>query len=88
MIYLISYEINRRIDHTALFEAIKSYKKWWHYLDSTWMVKTDESAKDIAARLHPFIDNVDDSLLVIKVDPSSKQGWLPQKAWDWIKRNA
>lgn len=87
MLYLITYEINTAKDHSALYDAIKSCGAWWHYIDSTWIVKSTKSAKEIQAKLKPHIDDVDDSLLVIKIDPGDRSGWLPQRAWDWIKNN-
>ena len=90
MLYLITYYINKDKDHTSLHNAIKNAgEAWWHYIDTTWIIKTTESATEISNRLLPYIEKPDDSLLVIKVDPSvgNKQGWLPQKAWDWINEN-
>lgn len=88
MLYLITYSISKNKDYTALYDAIKSYDTWWHYIDSTWIVKTTDSVETIAEKLNPLIDSVNNSLLVVKIDPSERQGWLPKKAWDWIRNNS
>lgn len=85
--YAINYDLkapNR--DYAGLYEAIKSYSGWWHYLESTWLIVTDENPSQIWGRLKGSIDK-NDSLLIIEVR-DNVSGWLPQKAWDWIHSNA
>ena len=84
--YTINYDLkapNR--DYEGLYEAIKASPKWWHYLESTWIIATDESVKQVSARLKPHIDD-NDRLLVIEVRENF-QGWLPKKAWEWLHAN-
>ncbi len=86
MIYLITYELNNKTkDYSGLYEAIKGYKTWWHYIDSTWLIKTTEPASNISNKLQPYIDQSLDNLLVVKIDPSDKQGWLSKEAWEWVE---
>ena len=72
-------------NYTALYEAIKSSGKWWHYLDSTWIIVTHEDAQQVWNRLATRIDK-NDYLLVIEV-LDNVQGWLPNDAWEWIHTN-
>ena len=72
-------------NYTQLYEAIKASGKWWHYLDSTWIVVTNEDASQIWERLASTIDK-NDYLLVIEV-LDNVQGWLPKDAWKWIHDN-
>ena len=72
-------------NYDGLYEAIKASGKWWHYLDSTWIVITNEDAKQIWSRLAPHIDK-NDYLLIIEV-LGNVQGWLPKDAWEWIQAN-
>ena len=84
--YLITYELkNPGRDYSGLYNTIKSLGLWWHYLASTWIIKssTTLSAREISDRLVPHIDS-NDYLLVIKIDTTDSQGWLPQDAWDWL----
>ncbi len=87
---MIAYSINYDLkapgrDYSGLFEAIKQSPKWWHFLDSTWIVVTEENVGQVWERLAPHIDR-NDYLLVIEVRATS-QGWLPKEAWDWIYAN-
>lgn len=85
-VYSITYDLRSPSrDYTGLYEAIKKSPKWWHFLQSTWLVLTSESAVQVWNRLAPHIDN-NDSLLVIEVR-NNKEGWLPKEAWDWINQN-
>lgn len=72
-------------DYSGLYEAIKNSGKWWHYLDSTWIIATNENASQIWTRLANHIDK-NDYLLVIEV-VDNVQGWLPKDAWQWIRTN-
>ena len=83
MILLISYDLNKPgQDYTPLYEEIKSYGTWWHHLDSTWLVDTNETPNQCVERLRKHMDN-NDNLLVIEVC-KNYQGWLPKNAWDWL----
>ena len=86
MILLISYDLsNADRNYGSLYKAIKSADAWWHYLDSTWMINTDDGPDVWQKRLRRHIDK-DDGLLIIEVC-ENYQGWLPDKAWDWLERN-
>ncbi len=81
---LITYDLNQRgQNYQNLTEAIKCLGQWWHYLDSTWLVKTHLTTEQVANRLKQQIDD-NDNFLVIEVNPHTSQGWLPQEAWNWI----
>lgn len=82
--YLITYDLNKPgKDYSSLYNSIKSLGPWWHYLDSTWIIKSEMSANDISRRLVPSIDSAD-RLLVVKIDEADSQGWLTPDAWKWI----
>ena len=84
MIYSVHYDLKEPgQNYDDLHAAIKSCGNWWHYLDSTWLVDTNLNANGVWDRLSPYIDK-NDNVLVIGVT-NDFQGWLPIKAWDWIK---
>ena len=85
MVYLITYDLNKiGQNYDELYKAIKNLGSWWHYLDSNWLVETDNSSNNISEILRNEIDN-NDNLLVIKVT-KDYAGWLPQEAWDWLAK--
>lgn len=86
MKYLIIYELNNKSkNYSGLYDAIKnSGNSWWHYLENTWIVQSHNTPDSISTQLLPYIDKEQDFLLVIKIDATNKQGWLPKEAWDWL----
>lgn len=84
--YSITYDLkNPGRDYKKLYEAIKASGKWWHYLESTWLVVTDETSQQIWNRIGRTIDD-NDFVLIIEVR-KDVHGWLPKDAWDWIYTN-
>lgn len=85
-VYCVSYDLKKpHQDYSALFSELKASSSWWHYLDSTWLIATLESADQLCDRLRKHM-HADDNLLAIEVE-SDYSGWLPEKAWQWIKNN-
>lgn len=87
-VYMISYDLNKPGQgYDKLYEAIKEasiYDTWMHYLDSTWFIKSNLSTKQVFAKLEPYIDK-NDHLLVMEVT-NNYYGYLPNDAWDYLKK--
>lgn len=82
--YLITYDLNNKSrSYDGLYAAIKNLGAWWHYLDSTWIIKTNLTSSQIWTNLSNHITTTD-RLLIIKIDFNDKWGWLSQDAWDWL----
>lgn len=81
---LVTYVLNNpNKDYATFFDAINSNSSnWWHFLDHTWIVRTDKTADAFAKALYPTIVK-NDLLLVIKIS-KEYQGWLPEEAWKWL----
>lgn len=83
--YLITYDSEYKNDDYLLKEELKKNKKWWHYLDYTWIIISEESAREIWDRIKNKI-NQHNGLLIIEVGTQA-EGWLDRTAWDWIDEN-
>jgi len=84
--FCVSYDLNKSGQrYKELHEELERSSNWWHYLDSTWLVITNETVDQLADRLRAEMDS-NDSLLCIEVRRNFN-GWLPQDAWDWISEN-
>lgn len=83
--YLITYDLKNKLrNYDDLYVAIKNLGDWWHYLDSTWIIKTNLTS---SSQIWPYLVEhitTTDRLLIIKIDPDDKWGWLSQDAWDWL----
>ncbi len=86
--YLISFN---KPEYNRLERFIKdTFKKWMHYMECNWVVVSDKSVQEITDSLMPWIRNSDEAnqlMLVTEIDPTNINGWLPQGAWDWIRKN-
>lgn len=84
MVLIVTYALNSvGHDYTPLFNTIKGKAgRWWHFMDSTWIVDTQYSADQFAKLLFPHMFQ-SDSLLVARLQ-GEHQGWLPKEAWDWL----
>jgi len=82
---LIGYDLNNQKNYDGLIESIKSLGKWWHYLDSTWLVVTTQTPKEVRDRLNAYLDS-DDELLVIDVTGRSRawNGGFVESAQNWL----
>ncbi|HKO42076.1 MAG TPA: hypothetical protein VJU84_02195 [Pyrinomonadaceae bacterium] len=76
--YLIGYDLNRprgASDYPDLIKAIKSLGESWHQLDSTWIVRSELSAYDIATKLNvPLIDEGDELFVAQLTKPNA--AWI------------
>ena len=87
MLYMISYDLKSPgRDYSSLYETIKSFGTWWHYLESTWIIKTQQTVSQVNELVRQRLDT-NDYLIVVDITGKNCNGWLPQKAWDWIKEN-
>lgn len=87
MIYLVTYDLkNPGKDYTSLHNTLKTASSWWHYLDSTWLIKTEQPVDYWSEKIRNVTDR-NDNFLIVDITHQSRQGWLPKKAWHWIRMN-
>ena len=85
---LIAYDLNKvGQNYTNLIEKIKTLGAWWHYLDSTWIVVTNQTAVQVRDALKPHIDS-NDELLVLDITGDSA-AWVgfDNAASKWLTDN-
>lgn len=83
MLLLITYDLNKPgKNYSGLHEEIKTAGWWWHHLDSTWIIKTDQGPEYWYNKLSKHLDQTD-NILIIEVT-KNYYGWLPKKAWEWL----
>ena len=87
MILLVSYDLqspNKNYDD--LYATLKTAEFWWHYLKSTWLLCTNESVDAWQKKIKAVIDN-NDNFIVVDITGRTRNGWLPKKAWEWIRNH-
>ena len=87
MIHIVVYDLKGAAgSYPEFFETLKNQGSWWHYLKvSAWLVSTEKTPHEVYDALRAHI-RAGDRLLVWELG-QERQGWLPRKAWDWIKRH-
>lgn len=87
MKYLVSYDLNTPgKDYEKLYNVLKSAEGWWHYLESTWILRTSQSLSSWSDKIMNTIDE-NDSFIIVDITKSDRNGWLDKKAWEWLKNN-
>lgn len=84
--HMVSYDLIRRKDYPELFEALQKFD-YWHCLGSTWIIKSDKTAKQLADDLVQHMD-ADDKLIVATLTGST--AWtksFSQQCQDWLRNN-
>lgn len=84
MVYLITYDLKKpKQNYSKLYDAIKSFGNWWHYLDSTWLVDTALNAEQIHQVLKQHVLDQNDYVLITRITPDTTAS-LPDEANRWI----
>ena len=85
MIILITYDLKvPGRDYAKLYDTIKSAPAWWHHLESTWIIFTQESVTKWREKIKAVLDD-NDRLLVVNITKQERDGWLDKTAWAWLK---
>ncbi len=85
--YLIGYDLNKSgQDYTSLIKEIKQLGLRWYCLDSTWIIKSNSTAKNIRNHLQKFIDS-NDELLVAKLNREAAWTGFDEKCSKWLNDN-
>jgi hypothetical protein len=89
--YLIAVNNNPPFDLIKFHNYISTYlysryiSAWWHYLSGpVYMVQTNLNVNQINQLIAQHMNGL--QYIVIKVDPTDSQGWLPQEGWTWLGR--
>lgn len=83
--YIITFDPHKsdpELFHSAI-TTIPGVTEWWHYLGSTYIVKTTATPEMIEAHVR---NRTNDAIrfLASEIATSLKGGLLPAEAWVWI----
>lgn len=86
--YLIGYDLTDKTEgaYEDLIQTIKGLGTWWHHLDSTWIVLTELSAKEVRDKLTPHIKS-NDEVLVAKYGGEAAWRGFNDRASNWLKEH-
>jgi hypothetical protein len=88
--YLVGYDLNKprgADDYEKLREALRQHSGyWWSYLDSTFIIKSNYSAMQIAEALKSYLDSGDELLVVGLTGEWASLGFTDE-ANKWLREN-
>lgn len=85
-IYAIMYDLKSKShNYSCLYNQLIS-TNWCHYIQSAWLIETDETVEQIWNRIKPTMGEKD-FVLIIEVN-KNYQGQLPTEAWNWINEHS
>ena len=85
-VLLVTYDLKTAgKNYAPFYEALKNQGTWWHYLSSTWLIKTTKTHIEVYNAIAPHI-TIRDHVLIV---PITRPYWglLPKDAWDWINKH-
>lgn len=86
--YILSFDRDDFRNYKSIHDQIVSIEgivNWFHYIKSSYILITEEpSARDLAKKIRPIFPGK--NYLLLEVNLNNRQGWLPEKAWDWIHK--
>jgi hypothetical protein len=85
-IYMVGYDLHEGEDYEDLIDTLKTYANWWHCLDSTWMIISDDDAAIIRDNLWRHMMQ-DDKLLVIQYSRPAAWHGFEGNCQDWLTTN-
>ena len=87
-LYIVSYDLNEKESksYKELYETLQAYPYWAHPLESTWVISTDHSAKEVNERLRLLLGQKDNLLVVEFKKDAGYWGWLSKTFWEWLRK--
>lgn len=77
--------VTERPPEKILERAFDRALDWFKYAPNCWIVWTTSDAEKWYERLRPLIGDAD-SLFIVALDIEERQGWMPQRFWDWLRK--
>ncbi|MCP3965385.1 MAG: SinR family protein [Lentisphaerae bacterium] len=85
--FLVSYDLRQPSQkYELLYESLKSYPAYQITLESTWIIKSHQSAYEIKNHLAQDID-VNDELIVISLSKDAEWAGLSEAQSEWLNDN-
>jgi hypothetical protein len=83
---MVSYDLHyeEEIDYDLLHKALQTYHEWCWPLESTWIIETDQTPRQVLAHLRSYVHDRD-SILVMEVGPRAAWRRLKKDNGDWLK---
>jgi hypothetical protein len=82
MIFVVTYDLRSGRDRTSLFKTLQSFGRCSQFMASGWVISTNSTPANLAARLLPYLDP-EDSICIMPLE-DTHAAYLPQRAANWV----
>jgi hypothetical protein len=72
--------------YAPLQEQLNNALDWVRYAPNCYILYTTTDAQTWYSRLKAIV-HADDSILIVEINLTNRQGWLPKYVWDWINKD-
>jgi hypothetical protein len=85
--FVVSYDLKAPgKDYESLIKHLKSYRTWWHHLDSTWFIVSADDTTTIRDACRAHMD-ANDRVVVAAAGPAGAWAGIPTRGSDWLMKN-
>lgn len=81
-VYYISHD--KQVFNKSIGVKIKKMGAWFNFFDNQWLLQSTLSDKEIYNRLQNPQKLI--RILILEITIKSSWGWMPQDAWNWLKK--
>lgn len=85
--YILVFDRDDKVDYTKFHNelvGLPQIENWFHYLKSSYVLISRLSASSLNDKVADLVPGK--RLLIVELNLKNHDGFLPQKAWDWLKR--
>lgn len=88
--YALMFDRDDQTDFKQLHDQLVSLdcvKNWFHYIKSSYILISDKStANALDEEIKTILRHR--NYLVVAISLKDSQGWLPERAWNWIEKQS
>jgi hypothetical protein len=66
--------------------ALNEIENWFHYIKSSYLLISKSSASELTAKISKIVPSK--RFLILEVNLKNRNGFLPDKVWEWIRKYA
>jgi hypothetical protein len=81
-----AFEDGRSAPTKEIQSVLNKARDWVRYAPNNYILYTTSDVEVWYNRLKKVIHE-DDSVFIVEINIENRQGWIPGKVWDWIKKD-
>lgn len=81
--FLVMLNANPGLTIADVQNALGNDIQWYRVANNVWVVHISNTSKWLFDRLSSLA-TPSGTLLITRLDPKDRQGWMPKQFWDWV----